>query len=223
MNALYTDPNKDDGLFTHIQQSLLRKKEMEKIIQQRNSDKMSQEMENCTFKPKINKHSFYNDNIVSINSMTESSHDLLYKQETLMQLVKIERNKLDVYNDNDKSECTFKPVINQGTTRYVPSPKIKTEENEKYNERMRRGRIEREYKNGALNLRSGFTNNNNKELKNDQMQKTFSNKRIENNDIKLQFTNSNYNESQQTLSKQVNQNYLTKARMWNDSSMCLFI
>ena len=153
--------NKIDGnLFTHINQSINRKNELEKEFNKIKKEKEKKEMENCTFKPKINKYNFKNNNVINLNTFTNklgvNSSDLLKNKNNSQ----INQKKYVHYSDNKLKECTFHPkIINNYEKIKQKYNDINNEElfddDEKYFiKRIEAGRKKRDLENSATNLRN---------------------------------------------------------------------
>ena len=170
-----TTMNTEGNLFAHINQSKMRKKELERTINEKRKAQETAEMANCTFKPKINKNSLYKDNIVSLktfeNNINESVNEILYQKGKAMNQNRFDKNKEDIQYERECKECTFKPKINKGI---IKAPNVNCDcstntnntnsafgnsvyDEEKYFDRINKGRIERELKQSFLALRDYST------------------------------------------------------------------
>ena len=99
--------NTEGNLFQHINQSLLRKIETEKNLNEQKKKKEEEEMANCTFMPKINKYK-NDDNIISLENIVSkynmTEKDIYKKEKAIIQKAE--------YEKKEKEELTFKPKIN---------------------------------------------------------------------------------------------------------------
>ena len=145
-------------------------KEKEKYLEQ----KEKEEKINCTFKPKINSNAQYKNNIIPIdnnnNNINEKRMDYLYKKGTEKIINKKDKTLDEIEVEKYKKELTFKPQINN--INYEVFKKNFNVENDydiqKFNQRLLKGREEREIKESAFergefliqNTRNLFENNN---------------------------------------------------------------
>ena len=145
-------------------------KEKEKYLEQ----KEKEEKINCTFKPKINSNAQYKNNIIPIdnnnNNINEKRMDYLYKKGTEKIINKKDKTLDEIEVEKYKKELTFKPQINN--INYEVFKKNCNVENDydiqKFNQRLLKGREEREIKESAFergefliqNTRNLFENNN---------------------------------------------------------------
>jgi len=125
--------------------------------------KKKKELEKCTFKPKIN---YYHNNDTNIVRMTTNSNNSNNNEDRIEQMYK--RGLYNIANKKDKTkdevdlerfgkECTFKPKIenkdlnpNQIARSYQETNINNVKQIEKFNERLKQGRIDREIKENAL-------------------------------------------------------------------------
>ena len=162
-------------------------KEKEKFLEQ----KEKEEKKICTFKPKINSNSKYNNNIIpvaeNINTQ-EFRMELLYKKGTEILLNKKDKTNDEIEAEKYKNELTFKPNIHDvNYDIFKKNLNINDSDFEKFNQRLQKGREERELKEAALergefliqnpkNLVENKINNNennNNIIKNTQKKKSF--------------------------------------------------
>ena len=147
-------------------------KEKEKYLEQ----KEKEEKINCTFKPKINSNAQYKNNIIPIdknnnnNNINEKRMDYLFKKGTEKIINKKDKTLDEIEVEKYKKELTFKPQINN--INYEVFKKNCNVENDydiqKFNQRLLKGREEREIKESAFergefliqNTRHLFENNN---------------------------------------------------------------
>lgn len=154
MKSLKTEGN----LFIHINQSLNRKKALEKEILDLKIAKEKSELDNCTFKPSINRKTPFNNDIISLTSfetkLNQSVNEILYQRGTMMNLTRSNRDIREIEYEKQMNECTFHPKINERKIIYSNIKFNNGKEEEKYLERCKNGRMEREYKNSFLNFRN---------------------------------------------------------------------
>lgn len=153
--------NKIDGnLFTHINQSINRKNEFEKEFNKMKKEKEKKEMENCTFKPKINKYNFKNNNIINLNTFANklgvNSSDLLKNKNNSQ----INQKKYVHYSDNKEKECTFHPKIINNYEKIkqkyndINNDELFDDDEKYFIKRIEAGRKKRDLENSAKNLRN---------------------------------------------------------------------
>lgn len=138
----------------YIEAMNLKKKKQEKMNEKIREEKQLKELENCTFKPKINEYKF-RENVINVVEGTnipltrEQRIDQLYKKGTEFIMGKKNKTKDDYEIEKYGKECTFKPNINERDIDGVferASNLRKDKDIERFNERMKRGRIEKEIK-----------------------------------------------------------------------------
>ena len=199
-------------------------KEKEKFLEQ----KEKEEKKICTFKPKINSNSKYNNNIIpvadNINSQ-ELRMELLYKKGTENLLNKKDKTNDEIEAEKYKNELTFKPNIhNVNYDIFKKNLNIIDSDFEKFNQRLQKGREERELKEAALERGefliqnnknfSDNKNNNDNIIRNNQKKKSFGFKKRsfvdkKDKDDKINFINDDYNKNYNTYnikSKHENEN-----------------
>ena len=154
--------NKNNGnLFTHINQSLNRKNEFEKEFNKIKKEKEKKEMENCTFKPKINKYNFKDNNVINLNTFANklgvNSSDLIKNKNNLSQ---IKQKKYVHYSDNKEKECTFHPKIINNYDKIkqkyndINKDELFDDDEKYFIKRIEAGRKKRDLENSAMNLRN---------------------------------------------------------------------
>lgn len=153
----------EGSLFTHINQSIARKKALEKGLLEAKLNKERNELNNCTFRPMINRKTPFENNIISLskfeNRLSENINEMLYQRGTVTTLNRFDRDKNEVEYERQMKECTFQPKINNDNKRfYTTNNNSMTfsgrQEEDKYIERYRNSRNEREFKNSFLGLRN---------------------------------------------------------------------
>ena len=99
-------------------------------------------MKDCTFKPKIN-NNFKKDNIYQVNNNQVERYDLLFQLGTQSLIHKKNKTTQDFEIEKYGDECTFKPNINNEYNKNydLKNNFINEKEVEKFNERMKRGRM----------------------------------------------------------------------------------
>ena len=195
-------------------------KEKEKYLEQ----KEKEEKINCTFKPKINSNAQYKNNIIPIdknnnnNNINEKRMDYLFKKGTEKIINKKDKTLDEIEVEKYKKELTFKPQINN--INYEVFKKNCNVENDydiqKFNQRLLKGREEREIKESAFergefliqNTRHLFENNN---LNHN---KTESNK---NNNKRSFIQNSTNNLNKTPIRNQIRSNSKNKNNKLNNS------
>ena len=195
-------------------------KEKEKYLEQ----KEKEEKINCTFKPKINSNAQYKNNIIPIdknnnnNNINEKRMDYLFKKGTEKIINKKDKTLDEIEVEKYKKELTFKPQINN--INYEVFKKNCNVENDydiqKFNQRLLKGREEREIKESAFergefliqNTRNLFENNN---LNHN---KTESNK---NNNKRSFIQNSTNNLNKTPIRNQIRSNSKNKNNKLNNS------
>ena len=195
-------------------------KEKEKYLEQ----KEKEEKINCTFKPKINSNAQYKNNIIPIdknnnnNNINEKRMDYLYKKGTEKIINKKDKTLDEIEVEKYKKELTFKPQINN-INYEVFKKNFNVENNydiQKFNQRLLKGREEREIKESAFergefliqNTRNLFENNN---LNHN---KTESNK---NNNKRSFIQNSTNNLNKTPIRNQIRSNSKNKNNKLNNS------
>ncbi len=147
--------NTEGNLFQHINQSLLRKTETEKNLNEQKKKKEEEEMANCTFMPKINKYK-NDDNIISLENIVSkynmTEKDIYKKEKAIIQKAE--------YEKKEKEELTFKPKINNidNIQKYYSENKVPIDEfiqdEENFAKRLEKGRKERALIDNAFKLRN---------------------------------------------------------------------
>ncbi len=147
--------NTEGNLFQHINQSLLRKIETEKNLNEQKKKKEEEEMANCTFMPKINKYK-NDDNIISLENIVAkynlTEKDIFKKEKAIIQKSEYEKKQ--------KEELTFKPKINNidNIQKYYSENKVPIDEfiqdEENFAKRLENGRKERALIDNAFKLRN---------------------------------------------------------------------
>jgi len=147
--------NTEGNLFQHINQSLLRKTETEKTLNEQKKKKEEEEMANCTFMPKINKYK-NDDNIISLENIVSkynmTEKDIYKKEKAIIQKAE--------YEKKEKEELTFKPKINNidNIQKYYSENKVPIDEfiqdEENFAKRLEKGRKERALIDNAFKLRN---------------------------------------------------------------------
>lgn len=153
---------KKGNLFSHINQSNLRKKELEMELLKVKEYQTKKELEECTFKPKINKTKLYKGEIFPKNDKTaECLTEILYQKGKAMQKYREDKNQDDLEYEREKNECTFQPRLNTHNNRNKSKDHLyamQTKLEEKVTERYRKSRMEREMKQNIKELRNSITN-----------------------------------------------------------------
>ena len=152
----------EGSLFTHINQSLARKKALEKGLMEAKLNKERNELNNCTFRPSINRKTPFENNIISLskfeNRLSESINEMLYQRGTVTTLNRFDKDRNEVEYEKQMKECTFHPKVNNDNRRFYTTNNNSTvsgrQEEDKYIERYRNSRIEREFRNSFLGLRN---------------------------------------------------------------------
>lgn len=92
---------------------LMKKKKQEKLNEKMREEKQLRELENCTFKPKINTYT-PKDNVCPIDALQKDQRlEILYKKGTELLINKKDKTKEDLEIEKYGKECTFKPNINE--------------------------------------------------------------------------------------------------------------
>ena len=92
----------------------MKQKKKEILNQKIREERELKELENCTFKPKINNYS-YKDNIIpcDLNEFAPNMRiQTLHRIGTEMLINKKDKTKDDIELERYREECTFKPNIN---------------------------------------------------------------------------------------------------------------
>ena len=205
-------------------------KEKEKFLEQ----KEKEEKKICTFKPKINSNSKYNNNIIPVAENMNSQEfrmELLYKKGTEILLNKKDKTNDEIEAEKYKDELTFKPNIHDvNYDIFKKNLNVNDSDFEKFNQRLQKGREERELKEAAFergefliqnprnlseNKKNNNNNDNNNNIKNTQKKKSFGFKKKrsfvdkKDKDDKINFINDDYNKNYNTYnirSKHENEN-----------------
>lgn len=121
---------------------IYKKIKKEKMNEKIREEKEIKELENCTFKPKINNYQF-RDNVISLDKQQRLNR--LYQKGTETLINKKNKTKDDLDVEKYGAECTFKPIINDREVNEIfdenKNQIFYDKDVMKYNERMRRGRI----------------------------------------------------------------------------------
>jgi sucrose-6-phosphate hydrolase SacC (GH32 family) len=104
-------PPKNNSPLDFVEVMNLKKKKVEKYTEEIRKEKELKEMENCTFKPKINNYNL-RDNVVPLDGGGNQRIELLYKKgtENLINKKKT-KTKVDIDFEKNGRECSFKPNI----------------------------------------------------------------------------------------------------------------
>ncbi len=103
---------------------------------------MKEALKDCTFKPKINTN-YKKDNIFPVDKIVVDRCDLLFKLGTQSIIQKKDKTRNDYEIEKYGDQCTFKPNINTEFSHQFESKNyfFNEKELEKFNDRMRKGRI----------------------------------------------------------------------------------
>jgi hypothetical protein len=218
--------NNNGGELDYIQIVNLKKQKQEKINAKIREEKEIKELEKCTFKPKINNYTF-RDNIFPVDSIQKDQRiERLHRIGTESIINKKNKTKDDIEIEKYGKECTFKPNINERDFAAVFDG-AKQEMNhreyndvQKFNERMKRGRIEKEIKESAFKRGEEFMSPRKYEEKRTMSENKFRMKSPERNEgintrnaimspmRKINSTNSNSKNNNDTMMKY--QQYLSQ-------------
>ena len=139
--------NKIKGnLFTHIKQSKNRQKSFDIMVYKQRENLQNEELQNCTFKPRLISHN------------SKPKYQII---NTSMSTSKINKSKDEVDYELNKNEYTFKPNISISNVSYhkifnASSMSHNSSEEEQHIERIKRGRFEKERVESAKMLREPY-------------------------------------------------------------------
>ena len=137
------------------QESAKKKNMIEKEMEKYQQEKEKEELKLCTFKPKINQNSHYKNNIFPVDeslSTPEKRIEMLYKKGTESLLSKKDKTRNEMEIEKYQSECTFKPETHEVKYEIFDKEKSIYQDDDlmKFNQRLKKGRDEREYRESAL-------------------------------------------------------------------------
>jgi hypothetical protein len=130
-----------------------KKNNMKEVLYQKHkAEREETELKQCTFKPKLTK---YEGELLSNNLTREERFGLMYKKG--VDLVKNKKNRPTEEYEYDKNieECTFKPKIASFNNNNLDNKYYNKEDYIEFNERMKRGRVEKEIKD-SVNMRGEY-------------------------------------------------------------------
>ena len=139
--------NKIKGnLFTHIKQSKNRQKSFDMMVYKQREYLQNEELQNCTFKPRLISHN------------SKPKYQII---NTSMSTSKINKSKDEVDYELNKNEYTFKPNISISNVSYhklfnASSMSYNSNEEEQHVERIKRARYEKERVETAKMLREPY-------------------------------------------------------------------
>jgi hypothetical protein len=111
VNSVKPSTNGSQPDYTDI--LIMKKKKQEKLNEKMREEKQLRELENCTFKPKINSYT-PKDNVCPIDAFQKDQRiEVLYKKGIELLINKKDKTKEDLEIEKYGKECTFKPNINE--------------------------------------------------------------------------------------------------------------
>ena len=144
-------------------ESKKKKNQLEKEKEKYLEKKEKEEKKICTFKPRINSNSQYRTNVIPVgenNNPQELRMELLYKKGTENLLNKKDKTNDEIEVEKYKNELTFKPNINEINYEvFKRNNNIDNYEVQKFNQRLQKGREERELRESALERGEFFIQN----------------------------------------------------------------